>query len=127
MKTRFLCLVILSILASGCGVSGGTARNDHFKIGKTTMISNYKVFQTLNSGFGLATNPYNGMTIAVKSATQFFPIYDGEIISGTVVMTDTYTYESIINEDTGRTFSRTVPLVVPYKEYSGKKQFNTEY
>ena len=91
------------------------------------MISNYKVFQTLDSNFGLATNPYNGMTIAIKSSSQFSPIYDGEIISGTVVMTDTYTYESIINEDTGRTFSRTVPLVVPYKEYSGKKKFDTDY
>ena len=123
MKSRLFLFALVILLVSSCGVSrsGSRARNDNFKIGKTTMISHYEVFQTLDGTFGLAKNPYNGMVIAIKSATQFAPIYDGETISGVVVMTDTYSYDSII-DDNGRTFTRTVPLVVPYKEYSNQRR-----
>ena len=85
------------------------------------MISSYQIFQTLDSNFGLAKNPYNGMIIAVKSSSSFYPIYDGETISGSVVMIDTYSYDSIIDEN-GRTFTRTVPIVVPYKEYTNQRR-----
>lgn len=123
MKKRFLFWMILSILISSCGVSrsDGVVRADNFKIGRTTRISNYQVFQTLDSTFGLAQNSYNGMIIAIKSSSQFTPIYDGEMIFGPVVMTDTYSYDSII-DDNGRTFTRTVPVVVPYKEYSNQRR-----
>lgn len=123
MKNRFLIWMILSILITSCGVSSrdNRVRADNFKIGKTTRISDYQVFQTLDSTFGLAKNPYNGMVIAIKSSTQFTPIYDGELIFGPVVMTDTYSYDSII-DDNGRTFTRTVPIVVPYKEYSNQRR-----
>lgn len=83
-------------------------------MGKTTRISEYRVMQTLNSGFGLAINS-KAMVIAIKTSTKFYPIYDGETISGNVVMIDTYTYESQMG-------MKTVPVVIPYSEYRDKQE-----
>ena len=124
MKSRFALLAILVVLFSGCGVGSVTPRNDIFKIGKNTIISGYEVFQTLDSGFALAMNRNNFMVIAVKSTSTYNPMYDGEIISGTVVMIDTYSYETKSDEQGNRKF-KTVPLVVPYSEVKAKQQSST--
>ena len=61
------------------------------------------------------------MVIAIRTSDKFYPVYDGEIISGAVVMTTTYTYETREDEH-GRSRMKTVPVVIPLSEYKGGKR-----
>lgn len=120
MKKRIFIFALLAILVSSCGVSTSSlTRPDHFILNRATSISDYQIIQTLDADFGLAMNPYNGMVIALKSSSQFYPIYDKKVIKGTFVMIDTYSYETVKNE-IGNSKIKTVPLVIPYKEFKNK-------
>lgn len=127
-KIVFIILAILCL--TSCGVSSYMPKSDVFKMGESTYIHDYKVFQTLDDNMGLAKNALNGMIVLVKSSTQFAPIYDGEEIKGSVVMIDTYSYESLVDDgkpfSDGRPFTRTVPIVIPYNEYKAQTQINSQ-
>lgn len=113
---------LLAIFACSCAVSTPSLKRDSFELFKTTSISDYVVFQTAENGeFGLATNPYNGMVIAVRSSSLFFPLYYQRAIKGMVIMIDTYSYETVPDEQ-GRTKRLTVPVVVPYREIKNKQK-----
>lgn len=88
-------------------------------MGKNTWISNYEIIQTIDEGFGLAVSRSNFMVIAIKSSSEFYPMYDGEAIKGSFVMVDTYTYERKPDENGNRQF-KTVPVVVPYSEIKSR-------
>ena len=117
LKYIFL-LPLIAILFCGCSSSYNgikTLPYGTFEVGGATYLDGYKVFQTLTRNFGLARND-DFMVVAIKSSSEFAPIYDGERLSGLVVMIDTYTYETVKDEH-GRSTIKTVPLVVPHKEY----------
>ena len=124
MKSRLLFLALFILLISSCGISNSASRSDsnqYFRIGKTSHITNYEVIQTLDKDFGLAMNRNTLMVIAIRTSDKFYPVYDGEIISGAVVMTTTYTYETREDEH-GRSRMKTVPVVIPLSEYKGGKR-----
>lgn len=110
---------MLSFFISGCAISYSDYKEDRFKLFRTTTIENYTVGQVLKPDFCLAVNPYNRMVIAIKSSSQFFPFYYRQAIKGTFMMIDTYSYETLPDEN-GRTQYLTVPVVVPYKEFKKK-------
>ena len=92
-----------------------------FSIGTTYSITDYRIIQTINPHLGLAKSA-SGLVLAVQTSDSFDPFYDNLFISGQFVMISTYTY-STVPDEYGRVFSKTVPLVVPlrdYKELLGK-------
>lgn len=115
MKLRIALLALFAILTSSCGITSYSPK-DEFKIFKPTSIQNYEIIQTFNEGFGLAMSRDNFMAIAIKSSRDLLPMYDGEIIRGRFIMIDTYTYDTRPDEQ-GRQTRKTVPLVVPWKEF----------
>ena len=115
MKLRFVLLTIVVIVASSCGVSSYSQKDD-FKMFKPLSIRNYEIIGTYNEGFGLAVSRDNLMVIAIKSSRDLLPMYDGQTIRGRFVMIDTYSYDTRPNEQ-GNSTRKTVPLVVPWKEF----------
>lgn len=123
MKRKgLLILALFSIILSGCGTTMAVTNTNDFAVGKTTRISNYRVLQTLNSHFALALDESptpNIMVVAIRTSENHSPFYDGQKIGGLFVMIDTYTYET--NPDNnGVTRVKTVPLIIPKDDYSGK-------
>ena len=113
-----LLLVMVSI--SSCSVfNQGTSLHysSQFQPGCVTGVYNAKVFQTIVAeGLALAeySNGNENIIFAVKS--EEVVLYDGLNFSGEFVMMDTYTYETYPDE-LGRTFIKTVPLVVSRSQY----------
>ena len=126
MKARLFILSLIAYILCGCSVMSNSytlPTSTQFAMGKGTYISNYRIIQTLNEHFALAADNRVGsnMIIAVRTSGGFDPFYDEEIISGQFVMVDTYTYETV-PDDNGRTRAKTVPLVVPRADYSPSMQ-----
>lgn len=115
-KKRIIILAVVMAILSGCGLSYySSSTTNKFAIGKTSHISNYRVLQAINKHFVLAIDDrivVNPLVIAIKTSEGHSPFYDGQIISGWFEMTDTYTYETMPDEN-GRTRIKTVPLVIP--------------
>ena len=98
-----------------------TVSRTNFSLGKTTRLYNFMVMQC-SEHFALAMETKlvaSPLIVAIKTSDSFEPFYDGKAISGYFVMIDTYTYETVPDEN-GRTRMKTVPLVVPREEYNGQ-------
>ena len=109
------------VLATACGTSKYGIKStapDEFKVGYSTWIFEYTVFQRLEPGFCLVQSSFSDQIIAVRAheGFKYYPFYDDQLISGKYVMVDTYTYETV-PDFRGRVFERTVPLVIPLEEY----------
>ena len=117
---KFLILFTIALLFCGCGPMRYTSSSAKFAIGKTTYISDYRVIQTLNAHFALVRDNRlvdNPLVIAIRTEDDSdILFYDGQTISGLFVMIDTYTYETAAST-ADKIRMRTVPLVVPKKEY----------
>ncbi len=119
MKTRLLILTIIAAILCGCGPMQYSVNSNRFSLGKATYISDYRVIQTIDSHFALLVNMRNATSpfvIALRTSKAFEPFYDGQYFRGTVVMVDTYSYETRPDEYY-RTMNKTVPLVVPKSDY----------
>lgn len=123
MKTKLFLLTLAMAIFCGCSSSYSISTSPYqLAIGKKTYISNYRVIQTIDTHFALAVDsrivdyPF---VIAIKSSVEHAPFYDGQIITGSFVMIDTYTYETVPDKE-NRTFVKTVPLVIPKNEYNEK-------
>lgn len=121
---RFLIVIAFALLICGCSSMRYTSSSAKFAIGKTSYISDYRVIQTLNAHFALVRDNRlvdNPLVIAIRTAEDSdILFYDGQTISGQFVMIDTYTYETAAST-AERIRMRTVPLVVPKKEYQTQK------
>ena len=62
---------------------------------------------------------FRGVLFAVSTSDSFDPLYDDLKISGEFVMIKTYTYETL-EDEYGRTKIKTIPLVVPLRDYQEK-------
>ena len=116
---KFLIFFAIALLLCGCGPMRYTSSSAKFAVGKTSYISDYRVIQTLNAHFALAKDSRivsNPLVIAIRTAEDADPFYDGQSISGQFVMVDTYTYETAAST-AANIRMKTVPLVVPKKEY----------
>lgn len=122
MKRVFILLLLLAEILCGCSTTYSSTSSAKFSMGKTTYISNYRVMQTLNPHLVLAIDNRaveNKLIIAIQTASRSNPMYDEQIISGRFVMVDTFTYETT-RDRYGRTTRKTVPLVVPEKDYKAQ-------
>lgn len=89
-----------------------------FVLDKTVTVINASIIQTINPHFGIAAVP-SGLIFAVSTSDSFDPLYDELRISGQFVMTQTYTYETRPDE-CGRTKIKTIPVIVPLRDYKNK-------
>ena len=112
---RLLFIILTALCLASCGVSRRAFNPDVFKIGRTTIIKDYRVFHTLDNMHGLAMNPHNGMVVVIRTNRKYFPVYDGREIRGSVMMVDIFTYDSVL--DDGRHVTRTVPIVTPMADF----------
>ena len=121
IKLRTMIVAVAVLLATACGTSKYGIKStapDDFKVGQSTWIFQYTVFQRLAPGFCLVESSFSDQIIAVRAheGFEYYPFYDKQLISGKYVMVDTYTYETV-PDHRGRVFERTVPLVIPLEEY----------
>jgi hypothetical protein len=135
--SRLFCVISLCVLfVVGCSVTiPSQTHNDQSpvsvksylpynvqpKVGHITMIRDALVFQVLEKHFALAdVAMYNvgvsKMVVAIRMGEDDSPMYDSRVLSGEFVMIDTYTYTTVPDEY-GRTFSKTVPVVIPRADY----------
>lgn len=89
-----------------------------FVLDKTVTVINAYIIQTINPHLGIAAVP-SGLIFAVSTSDSFDPLYDELRISGQFVMTQTYTYETRPDEY-GRTKIKTIPVIVPLRDYKNK-------
>lgn len=89
-----------------------------FVLDKTVTVSNARIIQTIDSHFGIAIVP-SGLVFAISTSDSFDPLYDDLKIYGQFVMTQTYTYETQPDEY-GRTKIKTIPVIVPLRDYENK-------
>ena len=121
LKLRTMIVAVAVLLATACGTSkygiSSTAPAE-FKVGYSTRLFEYTVFQRLEPGFCLVESSFSDQIIAVRAheGFEYYPFYDKQLISGKYVMVDTYTYETV-PDHRGRVFEKTVPLVIPLEEY----------
>lgn len=125
-------LIILSISVAGCSAANVATSTNVYptylpynpqpRVGYVTTIRNAEIFQTLGDHFALADwTLFNGsltrkLVVAIRCNDDDSPMYDGRVLSGEYVMVDTYTYTTYPDE-LGRTFSKTVPIVIPKEDY----------
>ena len=76
-----------------------------------------KVFQTLSRSEALCTQEGSNSIDVYKIVTETNILYDGQIIGGTWVLVDTYTYETKDER------IKTVPVFMPLSEYKERKQW----
>lgn len=120
MKIRLLILSICALILSGCVSSYMTLSTTNFELGKVTRLNNFLVFQSTEH-FALAAETKlvaSPLIVAIRTSKYYEPFYDGKVIRGRFVMVDTYTYETV-PDDNGRTRMKTIPLLVPFEEYNG--------
>lgn len=140
-RALFLIIVAFAAILSSCGVSKSSttaeptktislsrhsSRTDglysknyvQFVLGKTVYVSNAFIIQTIDPHFGIAATP-TGVIFAVSTSDSFDPIYDDLKVSGAFVMIKTYTYETA-EDEYGRTRIKTIPQVVPLRDYQEK-------
>ena len=114
MKLRTIIAAVAVLLVTACGTSKYGIKStapDEFKVGYSTWIFEYTVFQRLEPI--IAVRAHEGF--------KYYPFYDDQLISGKYVMVDTYTYETV-PDFRGRVFERTVPLVIPLEEYLATRE-----
>ena len=126
MKLRTIIVAVAVLLATACGTSKYGIKStapDDFKMGQSTWIFQYTVFQRLEPGFCLVESSFSDQIIAVRAheGFEYYPFYDKQLISGKYVMVDTHTYETI-QDFRGRSFEKTVPLVIPLEEYLATRE-----
>ena len=126
MKLRTIIVAVAVLLAIACGTSKYGIKStapDDFKMGQSTWIFQYTVFQRLEPGLCLVESSFSDQIIAVRAheGFEYYPFYDKQLISGKCVMVDTYTYETI-PDFRGRSFEKTVPLVIPLEEYLATRE-----
>ena len=126
MKLRTIIVAVAVLLATACGTSKYGIKStapDDFKMGQSTWIFQYTVFQRLEPGFCLVESSFSDQIIAVRAheGFEYYPFYDKQLISGKYVMVDTYTYETV-PDFRGRSFEKTVPLVIPLEEYLATRE-----
>ena len=132
----FFLFAALSVL-SGCSIANTTGstvavvstnpRTDglysknapQFVLGKAVSVYDARIIQTVNAHFGIAIAPSSGLMFAVSTSDSFDPLYDDLKIYGAFVMIQTYTYETR-EDEYGRTRIKTIPLVVPLRDYQKK-------
>ena len=129
----FLCISVAGCSAANVATTTNVATptnayptylpyNPQPRVGYVTTIRNAEIFQTLEDHFALAnwTLFYGSLTrkliVAIRCNEADSPMYDGRVLSGEYVMVDTYTYTTYPDE-LGRTFSKTVPIVIPREDY----------
>ena len=71
------------------------------------------------AGITVPIAPSSGLMFAVSTSDSFDPLYDDLKIYGAFVMIQTYTYETR-EDEYGRTRIKTIPLVVPLRDYQKK-------
>ena len=79
-----------------------------------------KVFQTLSRNEALCTQEGSNSIDVYKIVTETNILYDGQIIGGTWVLVDTYTYETKDER------IKTVPVFMPLSEYKERKQWQSQ-
>ena len=126
MKLRTIIAAVAVLLVTACGTSKYGIKStapDEFKVGYSTWIFEYVVFQRLEPGLCLVQSSFSDQIIAVRAheGFKYYPFYDDQLISGKYVMVDTYTYEPV-PDFRGRVFERTVPLVIPLEEYLATRE-----
>ena len=112
--------MVMSILLAGCSAQKHLVRIGHspeFRLEWYTPIRNYTVLQIQDPNFFLAVDDASvrPSVIAVSISNELGPVYEGQKLHGIYVMIDTYTYETRSNE------TKTVPLVMPIKDYENLK------
>ena len=110
---HLIMLLAVSLLLSSCGIVTNTASTSNTigtKLGDRCNL-NLKVFQTLSKTEALCTQEGSYSIDVYKIVTETNILYDGQIIGGTWVLVDTYTYETKDNS------IKTVPVLMPLSEY----------
>ena len=113
---HLIMLLAVSLLLSSCGIfSIGAASGKN--IGDRCVLK-LEVFQTLsrNEALCIETSLYSSNDV-YKIITESNLLYDGQVISGTWVLVDTYTYETKDER------IKTVPVFMPLSEYKERKQW----
>ncbi|MDD7083584.1 MAG: hypothetical protein PUI22_07085 [Bacteroidales bacterium] len=112
---HLIMLLAVSLLLSSCGIVTNTASTSNPNIIGTKLGDrcnlNLKVFQTLSKTEALCTQEGSYSMDVYKIVTETNILYDGQIIGGTWVLVDTYTYETKDNS------IKTVPVLMPLSEY----------
>ena len=119
-KIKTILLMVMSILLVSCSAQKHLVRIGHspeFRMEWYTPIRNYTVLQIQDPNFFLAVDDASvrPSVIAVSISNELGPVYEGQKLHGIYVMIDTYTYETRSNE------TKTVPLVMPIKDYENLK------
>ncbi|MGN1232904.1 MAG: hypothetical protein ACI4UJ_05590 [Candidatus Cryptobacteroides sp.] len=108
---RLIMLLTASLLLSSCGIVTNTGTvSTTTKLGDRCNMK-LKVFQTLSRSEALCTQEGSHSIDVYKIVTETNILYDGQIIGGTWVLVDTYTYETKDNR------IKTVPVLMPLSEY----------
>ena len=109
-----------SVTLSNPRIDGLYSKNStQFVLDKSISVYDARIIQTIDAHFGIAVTPYSGIVFAVSTSDSFDPIYDDLKITGVFVMTQTYTY--VTREDEyGRSIIKTIPVVVPLRDYQNK-------
>ena len=107
------------LMSSNPRTDGLYSRNEQqFVIDKIVTVANARIIQTVNPHFGIAIVP-SGLIFAISTSDSFDPFYDDLKIGGQFVMIQTYTYETR-GDEYGRTKIKTIPLIVPLRDYKSK-------
>ena len=115
---HLIMLLTASLLLSSCGIVTNTGTvSTTTKLGDRCNME-LKVFQTLSRSEALCmeTRLYSSNDV-YKIITESNLLYDGQVISGTWVLVDTYTYETKDER------IKTVPVFMPLSEYKERKQW----
>ena len=112
---HLIMLLAVSLLLSSCGIVTNTASISNpntigTKLGDRCNMK-LKVFYTFSRSEALCLQEGSYSRDVYKIVTETNILYDGQIIGGTWVLVDTYTYETKDNS------IKTVPVLMPLSEY----------
>ena len=108
-------LLAVSLMLSSCGVVTNTSSISNpntigTKLGDRCNLK-LKVFQTLSRSEALCTQEGSYSLDVYKIVNNTNILFDGQVVGGTWVLVDTYTYETKDNN------IKTVPVLMPLSEY----------
>ena len=108
-------LLAVSLMLSSCGVVTNTSSISNpntigTKLGDRCNLK-LKVFQTLSRSEALCTQEGSYSLDVYNIVTNTNILFDGQVVGGTWVLVDTYTYETKDNN------IKTVPVLMPLSEY----------
>lgn len=112
---HLIMLLAVSLLLSSCGIVTNTASISDpntigTKLGDRCNLK-LKVFQTLSKTEALCWQEGFSHLDVYKIVTNTSILFDGQVVGGTWVLVDTYTYETKNND------IKTVPVLMPLSEY----------